>query len=142
MNYTVYDSSVSTYYQNYMYTHDDWLVFDISDTQTIMLIGSYEVQNNKIVGNTRQVVTITTNTGYSSTPDIQIEKHDNRADTISYSATTSYRMYSNIEGAPTQKNATYETGYKTYETTLIILVGLCAAFMFHFIKGLIVCLKK
>ena len=139
MNYNVYDSSVSSYYQNFMYTNDEWVVFDINDTDTIMLIGSYEVSGTKIVGNTRQVVTISTNNSYSSTPTINIENFDNRADTVSFSSNTSYRMISNIQDAPTQRNTNYETSYRTYDICLTLLIALCIGFTFNFIRGLIVC---
>ena len=125
-----------------MYTSDNWVVFDISDTTTIMLIGTYEVQNNSIIGNTRQVITIENFNSYNSTPNITINNYDNREDVVSYSSNLSYRIVSNVENAPTQKNATYETQYKTYETVNIILVALVFAFIYTFIKGVFVWHKK
>lgn len=138
MNYNVYNSSVSSYYQNFIYTRQDWVVFDISDTQTVLLIGSYECSGNQITGTTNQVVTITTDTGYGSTPDIQVEQLDGRNDTVNFTSTVSYRMYSNIEGAPTQRNSTYETSFRTTLTIHAVLVALVFAFVFNYIKGLIV----
>lgn len=141
MNYTVYDSSPSSYYQNFIYTPKEWLAFDVSDTTTLVLVGSYEVANGTIYGNTQKVITITQSTSYGSTPSISIEDVDNREDIISFSNNTSYRIVSNIQDAPTQRNSTYETSYRTYDTVNTVLFSLVFAFLFTYIGRLILCRK-
>lgn len=135
LTYQVYDSSPSSYYQNYIWTSDDWVTFDISDTTTIVLIGSYNYSDYSISGNTKQVVTIVTS-NYGNTPNITIQDVDNREDTVNFSPSLGYRMYSNVD-APLQKNTTYETSYTTSMYVFDIFVVLIIAFLFCWIKGVL-----
>lgn len=135
MTYQVYDSTPSSYYQNFIWTSNDWVAFDISDTTTIVLIGSFTYSDYSITGQTSQVVTITT-FNYGSTPSITIQDVNNREDIVNFSSTLGYRMYSNID-APVQKNTTYETSYTTSMYVFDVFVILIIAFLFSWIKGVL-----
>lgn len=135
MTYTVFDSAISPLYENFIYTHDDWIAFDIAENQTIMLIGSYDSNDNTITGTTKQMIEIISDD--NGTPTINITNLDNREDTINYAANTCYQIVSNIDHTPFARNANYETGFKTYNICFSLLVAFVFCFVFSFLRGLI-----